>query len=347
MHAATVTTVTSAPGYRSVIFQFAVITGLLALVAFVISGVVPGSSGWLQHISVVWIAVAALVELSACAAYAWLFHGVFSHGDYRLTPGRATQIGVGELAGFAVTPTGAGGPALRLWALLRGGMPLGAVMTRSVVHSVVFQVPYVVASVLLGLAAVFGVGGGHAPTLLALAPIALVIGAVLLVVGIASMSRRPGRPQSGWRKIGREIIEAIPIGVRHTPGRLRERPWLLLAAIGYWTADCGVLVLAFTAVHGSAPIAVIVLAYMLGQLGNALPLPGGVGGVEPAMLGVLTSSGVDPALGGAAVVLYRFVSLGIQSAAGSVAIATLIPALSREHTQAEPAPRPRPEPATA
>src|SRR5207237_3884767 len=104
-------------------------------------------------------------------------------------------------------------------------------------------------------------------------------------------------------------------------------------------ADGGVVVLAFMAVHGSAPIAVIVLAHMLGQLGNALPLPGGVGGVEPAMLGVLTSSGVDPALGGAAVVLYRFVSLGIQSAAGSVAIATLIPALSR-HDDAEQAPAP-------
>jgi uncharacterized protein (TIRG00374 family) len=236
---------------------------------------------------------------------------------------------------------------LRLWALLRGGMPFRAVMTRSVVHSVVFQVPYVVASVLLGLAAVFGIGGGHAPTALALAPIALVIGAVLLVVGISRLSRRPARAHSRWRKTGREIIEAIPVGVRETPGRVRERPWLVLGAIGYWTADCGVLVVAFAALHGSAPIAVIVLAYMLGQLGNALPLPGGIGGVEPAMLGVLTSSGVDPALGGAAVVLYRFVSLGLQSAAGSLAIATLIPALNRERPQVEPAPRRRPEPATA
>ncbi|MFL5829447.1 MAG: YbhN family protein [Solirubrobacteraceae bacterium] len=338
---------TSAPRYRSLILQFVLIAGLLGLVAFVVSGAVPGSSGRLQHTSIAWIGVAALVELTACAAYAWLFHGVFSHGDYRVSPVRSTQIGVGELAGFAVTPTGAGGPALRLWALLRGGMPFRAVMTRSVVHSVVFQVPYVVASVLLGLAAVFGIGGGHAPTALALAPIALVTGAVLLVVGISRLSRRPARAHSRWRKTGREIIEAIPVGVRETPGRVRERPWLVLGAIGYWTADCGVLVVAFAALHGSAPIAVIVLAYMLGQLGNALPLPGGIGGVEPAMLGVLTSSGVDPALGGAAVVLYRFVSLGLQSAAGSLAIATLIPALNRERPQVEPAPRRRPEPATA
>ncbi len=36
---------------------------------------------------------------------------------------------------------------------------------------------------------------------------------------------------------------------------------------------------ALHAAHGCALRGVIVLAYMLGQLGNALPLPGGVGGV--------------------------------------------------------------------
>jgi uncharacterized membrane protein YbhN (UPF0104 family) len=77
------------------------------------------------------------------------------------------------------------------------------------------------------------------------------------------------------------------------------------------------------------PLGLIVLAYMLGQLGNALPLPGGVGAVEPAMLGVLTGSGVNLGLAGAAVVLYRFISLGLQAAAGAVAVSTLVPALSR------------------
>jgi uncharacterized membrane protein YbhN (UPF0104 family) len=104
---------------------------------------------------------------------------------------------------------------------------------------------------------------------------------------------------------------------------------LLLGATGYWAGDCGVLVVAFHAAHGSAPLGVIVLAYMLGQLGNALPLPGGVGGVEPIMLGVLTASGVNLGLGAAAIILYRFVSLGIQAIAGGVAVATLTAALQR------------------
>jgi uncharacterized protein (TIRG00374 family) len=347
MQAATVDFVISGPRYRSLALQVVVIAGLLALVALVISGVVPGSGGRLSHTSIGWIAIAAVVELAACAAYAWLFHGVFSHREYRLAPGRATQIGVGELAGFAISPAGAGGPALRLWALLRGGMPFAVVMTRSVVHAVVFQIPYVVAAVLLGLCALLGVGGGHAHTALALAPIGLVIAVVLLAIGVSRLARRPVRTQSRWRRLGGEIIQAVPNGIRATPRRLRERPTLLLAAIGYWAADCGVLVIAFAAVHGSAPILVIVLAYMLGQLGNALPLPGGVGGVEPAMLGVLTSSGVDPALGGAAVILYRFASLGLQSASGALAVATLIPALTRQDGPDDATSPRRVEPAAA
>jgi uncharacterized protein (TIRG00374 family) len=106
-------------------------------------------------------------------------------------------------------------------------------------------------------------------------------------------------------------------------------PRLLPSATAYWVCDCAVLGAAVHAAHGSAPVAVIALAYMLGQLGNALPLPGGVGAVEPVMLGVLTSSGVSLAVGAAAVVLYRLISLGLQAVLGTVGVATLIPSLQR------------------
>jgi uncharacterized membrane protein YbhN (UPF0104 family) len=321
------------PRFRSLALQVVIIAALLGLVAFVISGVVPGSSGRLRRASVGWIAVGAAVELVACGAYVWLFHGVFSHGDYRLSRVRSMQIGLGELAGFVVSPTGAGGPAIRVWALIRGGMPFVVVMRRSVVQGAVFQAPYVLAAVLLGIGALAGVGVGHAHTALALAPVGVVLVTLLLVVGAWRLARRPERPQSGWRRIGRQIIDAVPDGIREVPGRVGRNPGLVVAAVGYWAADCGVLVVAFRAAHGSAPIGVIVLAYMLGQLGNALPLPGGVGGVEPAMLGVLTSSGINVALGAAAVVLYRFISLGLQSAVGAVGVSTLIPSLQRERAR--------------
>jgi uncharacterized membrane protein YbhN (UPF0104 family) len=169
----------------------------------------------------------------------------------------------------------------------------------------------------------FGLGPGHAPLAVALAPLGVVLVSVAATAGAAIYGHtRRGVPRSRWQRIGREIVRAIPLGVRELPERLRH-PALLAGAVGFWAGDCGVLVAAFHAAHGSASITVVVLAYMLGQLGNTLPLPGGVGGVEPIMLGVMTASGIHLGLGAAAVVLYRFVSLGIQAVAGTVAIVSL------------------------
>lgn len=321
--------------YRSAALQVAAVAILLGALGVALAGIVPGAREHLRHVSFGWLAAEIVLELIACACYALLFHGVFSHGAYRLSHVRSAQIAVGELGAFVVTPTGAGGPALRIWALLRLGMPFRIQMVRTVIHAVIFNVPYVLAALLLGLSVVFGVGSLHARVILALAPLGLVIGSILLAGLAATFSRRQrGVPRSRSAQIGRDIVDAIPQGLRELPGRLRELR-LSLFSIGYWAGDCGALVVAFHTVHGSAPIAVIALAYMLGQLGNSVPLPGGVGAVEPAMLGVLASSGVNLGLGAAAVVMYRLVSLGLQAVLGTVAVATLIQALGGQRDAGE------------
>jgi uncharacterized membrane protein YbhN (UPF0104 family) len=312
----------------SIVLRVVLIAVLLGAVAFAIAGVVPGSGQRLAHPAAGWISVEVALELIACTSYAWLFHSVFSHGAYTNSVLRSTQIAVGELGAFAVVPTGAGGPVLRVWALLRGGMPFREVIVRTVIHGPILNIPYVLAAVGLGISVLIGIGPGHAPTLVALAPLGIVIVAVALVAGATRYAHTHSAPPTGWRRIAFQALQAIPEGVRAIPGRLRE-PRMLLSATGYWAGDCGVLVAAFHTAHGSASIGVIVLAYMLGQLGNALPLPGGVGGVEPVMLGVLTASGVNVGLGAAAIVFYRFISLGIQAVLGAVAVTTLIPALQR------------------
>lgn len=309
--------------------QAGLLAVLVGAVAFALADLIPGSWHRIENAAPGWVAVEVMLELLALLAYALLFHGVFSGGRYRLRFLRSAQIGLGEVGAFAVVPAGAGGPAVRLWGLIRSGMPFATVMRRSVVHGVIFNLPYIAAAVALGIVAALGLGAGEAPLLVALAPIGVVI-VVGLVVAAATLAARNHRdtPDSRWGRIGWEMIDAVPDGLRDLPASLR-RPGLLLSATGYWAGDCGVLIAAFHAAHGSAPISVIVLAYLLGQLGTTLPLPGGVGGVEPIMLGVLTASGVNVELGAAAVVLYRLVSLGLQTIVGAVAVITLVPALRR------------------
>jgi uncharacterized membrane protein YbhN (UPF0104 family) len=153
-----------------------------------------------------------------------------------------------------------------------------------------------------------------------------VVAAALVVVGAIAAAmrlRRLDRP-SGWRHTLREVLRVVPDGLRDVPGLLRD-PCAVLGAVGFWAGDCAVLWAAFEAVGATPDVGVVVLGYMLGQLGNALPLPGGVGGVEPVMLGVLTASGVGAGEGAAAIVCYRAIALGVQATLGAVAVGTLAP----------------------
>jgi hypothetical protein len=113
---------------------------------------------------------------------------------------------------------------------------------------------------------------------------------------------------------------------------------------------------------GAPPaLAVVVLAYFVGQIGNAIPIPGAVSG---GIVGVLLAFGVQADLALAAVLAYRAVAIWLPAPIGLAALGGLRRTIARwnredaARTQApaartpalprEPAPvpaRPRPEPA--
>jgi uncharacterized membrane protein YbhN (UPF0104 family) len=238
---------------------------------------------------------------------------------------RSAQIALAELGGFAIVPAGLGGPAARIWGLRRAGMSWRMLGVRTVAHAPIFNAPYIAAAVVLGVGVLIDAAPGHAPVAVALAPSGLVVAALLVfaAIAVAARFRRLDQP-TGWRHTLREVLRVGPDGLREVPGLVRD-PRALLGAVGFWAGDCAVLWAAFNAVGSVPDVGVIVLGYMLGQLGNALPLPGGVGGVEPVMLGVLTASGVGTAVGAAAIVCYRAIALGVQATLGAVAFGTLAP----------------------
>jgi uncharacterized membrane protein YbhN (UPF0104 family) len=298
---------------------------LFAAVVLLLGSLVPGAQTRLANAHTGWLVFAVVLELGACAGYAALFHAVFARAPQAISGRRSTQIALAELGGFAIVPAGLGGPAARIWGLRRAGMSWRTLGVRTVAHAPIFNAPYILAALVLGIGVVAGAGPGHAPLAVALAPAGLVVGAALVLAALAgaARSRRLDRP-TGWRHTLREVLRVAPDGIRDVPTIARD-PRALLGALGFWAGDCAVLWAAFNAVGAVPPLGVVVLGYMLGQLGNALPLPGGVGGVEPVMLGVLTASGVDQATGAAAIVCYRAIALGVQSALGAVALAMLAP----------------------
>jgi hypothetical protein len=173
---------------RRTVVRLVLVILLLAAVGFALAGIVPGSSGRLANVSVGWLLVAVGAETVSLLAYTGLFYGVFGPGQPQVGVVRSAQIAVGELGAFAVVPTGAGGPVLRVWALLASGVQFRRLVVRSVAHSVIFNLPYILVAAVLGLGVVFDMGPGDAPVAVALAP-----GGVVLVA-LASRQPPPATP---------------------------------------------------------------------------------------------------------------------------------------------------------
>jgi uncharacterized protein (TIRG00374 family) len=79
------------------------------------------------------------------------------------------------------------------------------------------------------------------------------------------------------------------------------------------------------------------MAYLVGMLANALPIPGGFVLVEGGLVGMLLLFGVRPAsVVVAAVLIYRVISLWIPAIIGSLAFLSLRREIGKPIAQATP-----------
>ena len=85
----------------------------------------------------------------------------------------------------------------------------------------------------------------------------------------------------------------VASGVRTAIDVVRARDPGVLGALAWWGFDIAVLWAMFHAFGSPPPFTVIWMAYFLGTLGNLLPLPGGIGGVEGGMIGAFAAFGVN------------------------------------------------------
>jgi uncharacterized protein (TIRG00374 family) len=99
----------------------------------------------------------------------------------------------------------------------------------------------------------------------------------------------------------------------------RRRDPALLGAIAYWGFSIATLWACFHAFGDPPPWAVIVMAYFVGFLGNLLPLPGGIGGVDGGMIGAFLAFDVDGKLTVLAVLSFRVLAFWLPTIPGAIA----------------------------
>lgn len=281
----------------------------------------------IQHGDPLWLGVAALLEVCSFGGYVVVFRGVFVRGRSRIGWRVSYEI---TMAGLAATrlfaSAGAGGVALTAWALRRSGMEPRTVACRMIAFMALLYVVFMGALVIDGLGLYFLSNDG--PFAITVVPAIFGGGVIVIFLAVSFLPADADRLVARWSDGGRlgrlaghaaAAPAAAASGVRTAIALVGERNPALLGAIAWWGFDLGVLWAAFHAFGGSPDMSVVVMAYFVGQLGNVLPLPGGIGGVDGAMIGAFSALGVSSSLAVVSVLAYRAFAFWLPTLPGAVA----------------------------
>ncbi len=265
-----------------------------------------------------WLALGVGLEAVSFGGYVVLTRTVYRPVAPRIDWIPATEL---TLAGVVATRVfsagGAGGIAFTGWVLHRAGMSTRDAARRLTAFMILLYSLYVAALLLGGVAVVTGALPDVPPVL---GVVALAVGAAVTVAAVAlvripgDLERRAEALATRSGAVGRLAARLAPVpqvagtGARLALAIARERPSVLLWSAVWWAFDVAVLWATFHAFGSPPAVGTLVLCYFLGQMGNLLPLPGGVGGTEGGMLGAFAASGVDAGLALLAVVSYQAIS---------------------------------------
>jgi uncharacterized protein (TIRG00374 family) len=290
--------------------------------------------GQLTHGDLLWLLAGAGFELVSIAGYAALFATVFGREAPRIGWRASLEIPLAGIAAIRLlAAAGAGGVAVTVWALRRAGMAPGVIACRMVASYVVQYSIYLGALIVCGLGLRIGLFPGRAPFALTVVPAVASAAALALVASMGllpqSFERRlegAGRRSRRLRKLAERFATApvtLGSGVRTAISLIRERRPGLLGALIYWGFDIAVLGVCFRAFGSVVPVAVLVMGYFLGTLGSLLPLPGGIGGVEGAMIAAFAAFGLPAGRAVTGVLAYRAISFWLPTLPGIVGYVTL------------------------
>ena len=318
-----------APTPRRILLTGLLILLLLGGLYFLVPKLAGLNQTWgrLRRGDPIWLGVAAFAEFLSIGGYALLFRTVFGRGMPRLGWLPSIEIPLAGIAALRLLASaGAGAVAVTAWALERAGMQRRVVACRMVASLFLQYAVFVGAVFVCGLGMGLRIlpGGGpfeltFVPAILSAVVAAAVISAVFLPKDLERRLNAITGGPAWWRRLIARVAKAptaLSDGARTAVQLVCERRPGLLGAIFYWGFDIAALGLSFAAFGSHPAVAVVVLAYFLGQLGSLLPLPGGIGGVEGAMIGSFAAFGVSADQAIVSVLAYRAISFWLPTLPG-------------------------------
>jgi uncharacterized protein (TIRG00374 family) len=325
---------------RHLVLRVAEVAAIIALGAVAITAL-PGLGevkARLQDADPVWVVAVAIAEIGSCIGYLLVFRATFCS---QMSWGLSYDIAMSEQAANSLLPTGgAGGLALGVWALNQAGMPTRHIARRTVAFFVITSAANFFALIVVGIGVFVGIIAGKGSAVLTLVP-AVITAFGALLAGLsprllralghrgtdadrATFSGRVRLTLRAWLEAAADGVDtAIMLLRSHSVGALG-------GSFSYMAFDIAALGFAFAAVGNVPAFGTLVLGYLIGQLGNLVPSPGGIGGTEGALVGVFALYGVNVSEATAAVLVYRLFQLAIPALLGAPAFVMLRRRLMRE-----------------
>ncbi|MGI8428119.1 MAG: lysylphosphatidylglycerol synthase domain-containing protein, partial [Solirubrobacteraceae bacterium] len=193
---------------------------------------------------------------------------------------------------------------------------------RSIAFFVLTSIPNFAFAAVLGPLLLTGLFSGHIPFVLTLVLSAAAWAAAVVVALLPRLLARIDPEKTGGAVAGRLRSAAVTLdhGIRDTGDLLRRRNWqAIVGAAGYLGFDIAALIASFAAFGGGLPLAPLIFAYVIGQLGGLIPLPAGFGGTDGGLIGAMVLYGSSLSQAAAAVLAYRVFQLGVPAILGAIA----------------------------
>jgi uncharacterized membrane protein YbhN (UPF0104 family) len=271
-----------------------------------------------------WITVALVFEALSIGGFVVIFRLAFGDGmSWRRTVvGALRGLGASGLlpAGGLIGPAAAASS-------VEDERQHGQLARSAIAFAIVTNLPGAIVLVGLGFALALGYVGGPHDLPRALMPAG--VGAALAVATVALASGSGSRDWSRSEATRRPTrcfgrgLSVVRGGAADACTLLRAGDWKLLGAFSYYVFDNALLWAAFRAGGHAPPFTVVAMGYVVGSLGAALPLPGGVGATEGGLIGALVVYGAPAGPSAAAVLLYRALTLPLSTLLGAAAWGTL------------------------
>jgi uncharacterized membrane protein YbhN (UPF0104 family) len=245
-----------------------------------------GVSDTIAAASGAWVGAAAAIQLVGVAGAVVFVQLVFADVPQRLT----WKMGGAQMAANVLLPT-AGNTAVGYWTLSSIGWRLEPFAERTAVMIIAPTAPNVLLIVVFGLGMGLGLFGGPHDWWLTFLP--AVVAIVILVVAVLAGRwghRLAARSHRRWL---REGLHVLATGVTGTVEVLRRRSWRVLGTWVEVLASIGALWAALMAVGEHLPFAVVAMGFLIGQLAQVIPMPGGIGSIDAGVVGALVLYGAN------------------------------------------------------